>query len=85
MRSALRQARRPSFLGIRSSQRPKPSSLQGLVPQFVDVDVCSGLIDLASCQERLSDRTQVAIPVHLYGRMADMDELKYLPTDTAWQ
>jgi len=47
----------------------------GLVPRFVDVDANSGLIDLASCKERLSDRTQVVIPVHLYGRMADMDEL----------
>jgi dTDP-4-amino-4,6-dideoxygalactose transaminase len=47
----------------------------GLVPRFVDVDARSGLIDLASCEERLSDRTQVVIPVHLYGRMADMDEL----------
>ena len=47
----------------------------GLVPRFVDVDVRSGLIDLASCEQRLSDRTQVVIPVHLYGRMAEMDEL----------
>ena len=47
----------------------------GLVPRFVDVNAHSGLIDLASCEERLSDRTQVIIPVHLYGRMADMDEL----------
>jgi dTDP-4-amino-4,6-dideoxygalactose transaminase len=47
----------------------------GLVPRFVDVDARSGLIDLASCKERLSDRTQVVIPVHLYGRMVDMDEL----------
>ena len=47
----------------------------GLVPRFVDVDARSGLIDLASCEERLSDHTRVVIPVHLYGRMADMDEL----------
>ena len=47
----------------------------GLVPRFVDVDARSGLIDLANCEERVSDRTQVVIPVHLYGRMADMDEL----------
>lgn len=47
----------------------------GLVPRFVDVDASSGLIDLASCEERLSDRTRVVIPVHLYGRMVDMEEL----------
>jgi dTDP-4-amino-4,6-dideoxygalactose transaminase len=47
----------------------------GLVPRFVDVDSRSGLIDLASCEEHLSDLTRVVIPVHLYGRMADMTEL----------
>ncbi|MBV8193140.1 MAG: DegT/DnrJ/EryC1/StrS family aminotransferase [Alphaproteobacteria bacterium] len=47
----------------------------GLVPRFVDVDARSGLLDLASCEERLSERTRVVIPVHLYGRMPDMNEL----------
>lgn len=47
----------------------------GLVPRFVDVDARSGLIDLASCEERMNERTQVIIPVHLYGRMVDMDKL----------
>jgi dTDP-4-amino-4,6-dideoxygalactose transaminase len=47
----------------------------GLVPRFVDVDAKSGLIDLASCEERLSARTQVVVPVHLYGRMVDMDQV----------
>lgn len=45
----------------------------GLVPRFVDVDSRSGLIDLASCEEHLSNLTRVVIPVHLYGRMADMN------------
>jgi dTDP-4-amino-4,6-dideoxygalactose transaminase len=45
----------------------------GCVPRFVDVDPASGLIDLDSCEQRLSGRTRAVIPVHLYGRMVDMD------------
>jgi dTDP-4-amino-4,6-dideoxygalactose transaminase len=47
----------------------------GVVPVFVDVDEHSGLIDLASCEENLSPRTRAVIPVHLYGRMADMEAM----------
>jgi dTDP-4-amino-4,6-dideoxygalactose transaminase len=44
----------------------------GGVPRFVDVDRLTGLIDLASCEEHISSRTRAVIPVHLYGRMVDM-------------
>lgn len=44
----------------------------GATPRFVDVDELSGLIDLDSCEQRMTARTQAVIPVHLYGRMADM-------------
>ncbi len=47
----------------------------GAVPRFVDVNEDDGLIDLDSCQERLSERTRAIIPVHLYGRMVDMDAM----------
>src|SRR5437588_3835612 len=36
----------------------------GAVPRFVDVEEDSGLIDLHSCQERLTARTRAVIPVH---------------------
>src|SRR5206468_4986398 len=40
----------------------------GAVPRFVDVHRESGLIDLRSCEARITDRTRAVIPVHLYGR-----------------
>lgn len=45
----------------------------GGVARFADVDPDSGLIDLDSAAARVSERTEVIIPVHLYGRMVDMD------------
>ncbi len=50
----------------------------GAVPRFVDVDERSGLIDLDSCEEHISARTQAVIPVHLYGRMVDMTAIREL-------
>lgn len=50
----------------------------GAIPRFVDVDERSGLIDLDSCEQQISTRTQAVIPVHLYGRMADMPAVKAL-------
>jgi dTDP-4-amino-4,6-dideoxygalactose transaminase len=45
----------------------------GAVPAFVDVEPDSGLLDLSSCEQRLSPRTEALIVVHLYGRLVDMD------------
>jgi dTDP-4-amino-4,6-dideoxygalactose transaminase len=45
----------------------------GATPRFVDVDAETGLLDLDSAAERVTDRTEAIIPVHLYGRMLDMD------------
>jgi dTDP-4-amino-4,6-dideoxygalactose transaminase len=50
-------------------------SAAGAVPRFVDCDPATGLIDIASCEDRVNARTQAVIPVHLYGRMVDMDEV----------
>lgn len=44
----------------------------GAIPRFVDVAPDSGLIDLASAEERISERTRAIVPVHLYGRMVEM-------------
>ena len=44
----------------------------GARPRFVDVARDTGLIDLASAEERLSGFTRAIVPVHLYGRMVDM-------------
>ncbi len=45
----------------------------GGVPRFVDVHPETGLMDLESCAERVGARTEAIIPVHLYGRMLDME------------
>jgi dTDP-4-amino-4,6-dideoxygalactose transaminase len=45
----------------------------GASARFVDVDARSGLIDLDSAAEQLTERTSAMIPVHMYGRMVDMD------------
>ncbi len=47
----------------------------GAAPRFVDVAPDSGLIDLDSCETRLSSRTRAVMVVHLYGRMADMESV----------
>ncbi len=45
----------------------------GAVPRFCDVEEGSGLIDLESAADALSDRTVAILPVHLYGQICDMD------------
>jgi dTDP-4-amino-4,6-dideoxygalactose transaminase len=50
----------------------------GAVPRFVDVDERSGLIDLDSAEQQICSRTQALMPVHLYGRMADMRAVREL-------
>jgi dTDP-4-amino-4,6-dideoxygalactose transaminase len=46
------------------------------VPVFVDVDPDSGLSDLDGAADQVSSRTELIIPVHLYGRMVDMDAVR---------
>src|SRR5215467_11000709 len=48
-------------------------SAVGATPVFADVDPCTATIDPARLTERITERTRVIIPVHLYGRPADMD------------
>ena len=44
----------------------------GATPVFCDVDDERGLIDLASAEAVVSDRTVAVIPVHLYGQACDL-------------
>jgi dTDP-4-amino-4,6-dideoxygalactose transaminase len=48
----------------------------GAVPRFCDVDDQTGLIDLRSAAEVLSNRTVAVIPVHLYGQVCDMEAVE---------
>src|SRR5436189_3031877 len=47
----------------------------GGVPVFVDVDPETAGIDAAAAAAAVTDRTRAVIPVHLYGRPAEMPDL----------
>lgn len=47
----------------------------GLIPRFVDVEADSGLMDLSACEVAIDQTVRVVIPVHLYGRLMDMQPL----------
>lgn len=47
----------------------------GARPVFVDIDPATFNLDPAAAASALGPRTRALIPVHLYGRMADMDAL----------
>jgi len=50
-------------------------ALLGLKPVFADVDPDTFLIDPAEVAQRITPRTRVILPVHLYGQCADMAPL----------
>ena len=50
----------------------------GARPKLVDCDPESHLIDTGAIEAALSDKTRVLLPVHLYGRMVDLDALSGL-------
>lgn len=45
------------------------------VPVFVDSDPITFNIDPKRIEEKISDKTKVILPVHLYGQSAEMDEI----------
>ncbi|MEX0893741.1 MAG: DegT/DnrJ/EryC1/StrS family aminotransferase [Gemmatimonadota bacterium] len=47
----------------------------GATPVFVDIDPASYNLDPVEVGERVTERTKAVIPVHLYGRMANLDAL----------
>lgn len=49
-------------------------SQTGATPVFVDVDDYF-TIDVSKIEEKITKNTKAIIPVHLYGQMADMDEI----------
>lgn len=50
----------------------------GATPVFSDVDEKSCLMDLDSAEAAVTDRTKVILPVHLYGQMVDMREVRHI-------
>jgi dTDP-4-amino-4,6-dideoxygalactose transaminase len=47
----------------------------GAVPVLVDVDPATCTMDPAAFDRAITKKTKVVLPVHLYGRCADMDEI----------
>ncbi|NEP01161.1 MAG: DegT/DnrJ/EryC1/StrS family aminotransferase [Symploca sp. SIO2E9] len=50
----------------------------GATPIFVDVDECTFNINPDLIEENISERTKVILPVHLYGRPAEMGKIMAL-------
>src|SRR5699024_9368546 len=44
-------------------------------PVFVDIDPVTFNIDVTKIEEAITEKTKAIIPVHLYGQMADMEEI----------
>lgn len=47
----------------------------GATPVFVDIDPASFNLDVAALAAAVTSRCKAIIPIHLYGRMADMDPM----------
>jgi dTDP-4-amino-4,6-dideoxygalactose transaminase len=48
----------------------------GAVPVFVDIDPANGNLDPRLIERAITPRTRVILPVHVYGRPADMDPIR---------
>jgi dTDP-4-amino-4,6-dideoxygalactose transaminase len=59
----------------------EPMIHAGAVPVFCDVDPATYTIDVADARRRVTPRTRGILPVHLYGRPADMDGVLALAAD----
>ena len=49
--------------------------LLGLKPVFVDVDEHTFLLDIESIERKITKKTKVIIPVHLFGQSENMDKI----------
>jgi perosamine synthetase len=50
----------------------------GAKPVFVDIKKNDYTIDVADLRAKITERSKVVIPVHLYGHLSDMDEIDEL-------
>lgn len=51
-------------------------ALTGAKPVLVDIDPQTYLMDLDKVEDKITPRTKVILPVHLYGQMVNMDRLR---------
>ena len=52
--------------------------IAGAKPVFVDIDPNTLLIDANKIKEKINSKTKAIMPVHLYGRVCDMDAINSL-------
>lgn len=50
----------------------------GATPVFVDADKDSWNIDVKKIEDKITPRTKAIMPVHIFGKMCDMDAIKIL-------
>jgi len=50
----------------------------GAMPVFVDIDAATFNIDTGQIETKITDKTKAILPVHLFGQMADMQEISKL-------
>lgn len=67
----------PSFTYIATTE---VIALLRLKPVFVDVDPQTYCIDPMAIEAAITPRTKAIVPVHLYGQVADMDEIMRIAT-----
>jgi dTDP-4-amino-4,6-dideoxygalactose transaminase len=48
----------------------------GATPVFVDIDPVDFNVDSAGIRAKMSDRTKLVVPVHLFGQAADLDAVR---------
>jgi len=53
----------------------------GARPVFVDIDPVTSNIDPQKIREKITPKTRVILPVHLYGQPANMDEIKAIASE----
>jgi len=56
---------------------PEAISLTGATPVFVDCDQY-GLMDVSQLESRITEKTKVILPVHLFGQICDMPQVMEL-------
>ena len=49
--------------------------IAGATPVFVDIDPVTYLLDPSKIEKAITERTKAIIPVHLYGRVCEMDKI----------
>lgn len=58
-----------------------PSIMLGAKPVFVDIDEKTFNIDVNKINEKITSKTKAILPVHLYGRCCDMDEINKIASE----